>query len=179
MISKYFGSFGLILIAIGLLNINLVEGHLLGSDVMSKKVGNYDVSFLSFPVYPEPEESVLLQFSVLDSENNNVWNTEASIKIMKDGDTIFTLPKTKYEISDFYMEYTFPEKGSYEVVLEASIPNEPDLIRADFTLNVGRDINLGSSEFTLYTVIGGIAAAIVAIILLLKRRVKSTRSIGE
>jgi hypothetical protein len=158
-------------------NINLVEGHLFGSDVMSKKVGNYEVKFLAFPVYPDPEEPVLLQFSVLDRENNNVWNTEASVKIMKNGDTIFTWPKIKYEISDFYMQYTFPENGQYQIMLEASIPDEPELLRADFMLNVGRDNNSGTNEFVIYAVIGGVAAVVAAGLFL--RRVKSTRSIGE
>ncbi|MGH9921194.1 MAG: hypothetical protein ACRD38_00420 [Nitrososphaerales archaeon] len=154
------------------IEIDLAAGHLIGGNVLTKMVGNYEVRFQAFPLYPNTERPTSLGFSVLDQQGYNVWNMEASVKVQKDGSTIFTSPKTKHEISDIFVEYVFPEKGNYLVMLEANIPNEPDTVVADFQLIVGQDTDSFGFLFIVLTgsVVGGVTGA-----LFLVRRAKGNK----
>ncbi|MFQ5968948.1 MAG: hypothetical protein ACE5J2_00430 [Nitrososphaerales archaeon] len=163
------------------INIDFAEAHLIGSGVITKRVENYEVRFQILPLSLSAEQPATLGFSILDEQGSNVWNLEASVKVQKDGDTIFTSPKARYEISDFYIEYIFPEEGRYQVMLDADIADEPKTVRADFGVIVGEDT--GSSGLSLISM-GMIGAGVVALIslgiigvvsLFLKRRAKGTK----
>ncbi|MGH9878085.1 MAG: hypothetical protein ACRD5H_10640 [Nitrososphaerales archaeon] len=153
-------------------NIDFAAAHIIGDNVTTKMVGSYEVRFQAFPLYPNTERPTSLGFSVLDQQGYNVWNMEASVKVQKDGSTIFTSPKTKHEISDIFVEYVFPEKGNYLVMLEANIPNEPDTVVADFQLIVGQDTDSFGFLFIVLTgsVVGGVTGA-----LFLVRRAKGNK----
>ncbi|MEM2760905.1 MAG: hypothetical protein QXU32_12925 [Nitrososphaerales archaeon] len=115
---------------------NFAEAHLIGTNVVTKQVGSYEVRFLMFPFAPDPEEPVLLQFSVLDENGYNIDNVQGSVKVQKADSTIYTSPKVRYVTSDFYISYTFPEKGDYKVILEIDIPNG-QVVVADFAVKIG------------------------------------------
>jgi hypothetical protein len=161
--------------ALLIIETDLAAGHLIGGNVVTKTVGKYEVRFQAFPLYPSTERPTSLGFSVLDQQGYNVWNMEASVKVQKDGNTIFTSPKTKYEISDIFIEYMFPQKGSYRVTLEANIPNEPEAMIADFELTVGQ--NTDSNGFVTIILTGGIVGGITGALFLM-RRARSSKGLG-
>lgn len=169
----------LAVVALLFINIHFAEAHLIGSDVITKKVENYEVRFQPFPTYPQPERPTTLGFSILDQQGYNVWNVEASVKVQKDDATIVASPKTKYEISDFYTEYVFPEEGTYKVILEADIPevlpsgSEMKTVRADFELVVGQ---VGLNTPALIALVGVIIGTVVVAILI-KRRTTGTKDV--
>ncbi len=156
------------------IDFDFAAGHLIGSNVVTKVVGKYEVRFQAFPLYPNTERPTTLGFSVLDNQGYNVWNVEANVNVQKDGNMIFTSPKTKHEISDFFVEYLFPEKGRYDVMLEASIPGEPQVITADFVLLIGQDADSNGLAMIILTggVVGGVTGA-----LFLMRRAKSSKGL--
>lgn len=164
----------LVLTVLLVIDIDFAAGHLIGSNVVTKIVGKYEVRFQAFPLYPNTERPTTLGFSVLDSQGYNVWNMEADVKVQKDGNMVFASPKTKHEISDFFIEYLFPEKGRYDVILEASIPEEPQVITADFVLVIGQDVDSNGLAMIVLTggVVGGVTGA-----LFLMRRSKSSKGL--
>jgi hypothetical protein len=153
-------------------NIDFAEAHLIGSDVITKKVENYEVRFQAFPLYPSPERPTTLGFSILDQQGNNIWNVEAGVNIQKDGSTIFTSQKIKHEISDFYIEYMFPEEGIYQVILEANIPEESKIVKADFALMIGQKTD---SELTKIMLAGGSIGAVAVASFFLAMRVNRAK----
>jgi hypothetical protein len=126
------------------------------------------------PLYPSPEQPATLGFSVLDQQGYNVWNIEANVKIQKDGNVIFASPKEKYEISDFYVQHAFPETGNYQVILEATIPEQPEMLTTDFEVIIGQETDLSGITAILLTggVVGGITGA-----LFLMRRAKGSKGL--
>ena len=165
----------LLAVTILLIDIDFAAGHIIGTNVITKMVGNYEVRFQAFPLYPNTERPTSLGFSVLDQQGYNVWNVEASVKVQKDGNTIFTSPKMKYEISDIFVEYAFPEKGNYKVILEANIPDEPEAMIVDFAIAVGQ--NTDSNGFVTIMLTGGIVGGITGALFLM-RRARSSRGLG-
>lgn len=161
--------------AILIIDIDFATAHIVGSNVITKIVGKYEIRFQAFPLYPNTERPTSLGFSVLDQQGYNVWNMEANVKVQKDGNTIFTSPKTKYEISDMYVEYMFPEKGNYKVTLEANIPDEPEAVIADFDLTVGQDSD--SFGYLLIILTGSVVGGVVGGLFLV-RRAKGSKGIG-
>jgi hypothetical protein len=157
----------LVVAAIMIINIDFASAHIVGSNVITKMVGKYEVRFQAFPLYPNTERPTSLGFSVLDQQGYNVWNMEATVKLEKDGNTIFTSPKTKYEISDMYVEYTFPENGNYQVALEAIIPDEPEAVIVDFELTVGQDTD--PFGYLVIILTGSIVGGVVGGLFLVKR----------
>lgn len=168
---RYHIRFFLILLGVSLLiftNANFAQAHLIGSDVITKKVGDYEVRFVPYPRSPNPGEPTILNFSVLDLEGNNVFNIEANVKILKDDVNIFTSPKVRYEFSDFSIQYVFPEKGNYHIVLEVAIQNESN-ISADFTITVSQPVNVSQSN--VIVAITAIVIAVVIIVILKKSNI--------
>jgi hypothetical protein len=99
---------------------------------------------------------------------------EAIVKVQQDGEIIFTSPKTKYEISDFYLEYTFPDNGNYQIVLEGIIPEQPEALTADFGIIIGQETNFAAPNMMM--IAGGIAGAgAIAGALYFKRRGKAAK----
>jgi hypothetical protein len=164
----------LIILMASIVNINSVHAHLIGMNVITKKVGDYEVRFQTLPLYPTPGQPVTLGFSVLDQQGYNIWNMEAIVKVQQDGEIIFTSPKTKYEISDFYLEYTFPDNGNYQIVLEGIIPEQPEALTADFGIIIGQETNFAAPNMMM--IAGGIAGAgAIAGALYFKRRGKAAK----
>lgn len=157
----------LVIAAILIIDIDFATAHIVGSNIITKIVGKYEVRFQAFPLYPNTERPTSLGFSVLDQQGYNVWNMEAIVKIQKDGDTVFTSPKTKYEISDMYIEYMFPEKGNYQVTLEANIPDEPEAVIADFQVTVGQDTD--PFGFLIVILTGSAVGGVVGGVFLVRR----------
>jgi hypothetical protein len=153
---------------------NFAEAHLIGSGVAAKTVENYEVRFLPFPIYPDPEEPVLLQFSVLDEIGNNALNVEAVIKVQKDGEIIYASPQKWYEFGDFYIQYTFPDKGNYQIILEFNTLDKPKILAADFAMRVGED---ASGNLPLLAIIvGGSAGGAGMVTLFVRRAIRSHRN---
>jgi hypothetical protein len=153
---------------------NFAEAHLVGSGVATKKIENYEVRFLPFPVYPDPEEPVFLQFSVLDEIGNNALNVEASVKVQKDGEIIYASPQKWYEFGDFYIQYTFPDKGNYQIMLEFNTIDKPKTLAADFAMRVGDDTS-GNLPFIAILLGGGTGVAGM-LALFVRRAIRSHRT---
>src|SRR6187431_3064983 len=70
-------------------NSHLVSGHFFGT---TKKTGDYQIVFAPYPPLPfAGDNSTILNFSILDKDNQNVNNIFASLTFKKTGDYLVTL----------------------------------------------------------------------------------------
>jgi hypothetical protein len=101
------------------------SGHFFGT---TKKVGDYQVIFAPYPSLPfAGDNSTLLNFSILDKENQNVNNIFVSLIITNksDGAIIRNIPFKFFEFSDITIPYTFKEIGDYQISLLVRIDGDP------------------------------------------------------
>lgn len=171
-----FGHFLMFLVLLCLcLNIGsqVTHGHFFGT---TKNVGNYQIIFAPYPPLPfAGDNSTLLNFSILDKENQNVKNISVSlvIKTKENGTIIQNVPYKFYEFSDITIPYTFKAIGEYQVSLLVRISGDPGYsqnpISADFDISA-TDPNqiIPTSELTLYYLVP--ALVVIAIIVVYLRR---------
>src|SRR5918994_4139823 len=101
------------------------SGHFYGT---TKNIGNYQIEFAPYPPLPfAGDNSTLLNFSILDKDNQNVNNIFASIVIKNkvNGSIIQNIPFKFYELSDITFPYTFKDIGDYQVSLLVRINGDP------------------------------------------------------
>lgn len=114
-----------------------VDGHLVGPDVVTKQVGEYEVRFQSFPPRPQPGEPATLAFSVLDRQGFNLFEMRASVELVKEGETVFEWEEEWYPISDIFLEYEYPEAGQYTVKFDARFSGQSEVVLTEFPVTVG------------------------------------------
>jgi len=152
------------------------SGHFFGT---TKNIGNYQIIFAPYPPLPfAGDNSTLLNFSILDKDNQNVNNIFASlvVKNKENGsiikDTLFKF----YEFSDITIPYTFKEIGDYQLSLLVRINGDPvysqSPISADFDISA-TDPNqiIPTNELIIYYLIPALAV-IAIIVMYLKRKNK-------
>jgi len=152
------------------------SGHFFGT---TKNIGNYQIVFASYPPLPiAGDNSTLLNFSILDKENQNVNNIFASliIKNKVNGSIIQNIPFKFYEFSDITFPYTFKDIGDYQVSLLVRINGDP--IYSQRPISVDFDISatnpnqvIPTHELIAYYLVPALAV-IAVIVVFLKRKNK-------
>src|SRR5574339_7041 len=134
------------------------HGHFFGT---TRNVGTYQIVFAPYPPLPfAGDNSTLLNFSILDKENQNVDNISASlvVKTKENGSIIQVIPFKLYEFSDVTFPFTFEEIGDYQLSLFVRINGDPSYsqnpISADFDISAA-DPNqiIPTNELVLYYLI--------------------------
>lgn len=155
------------------ISFHFTYGHFFGT---TKNVGDYQIIFAPYPPLPFADDnSTLLNFSILDKDNQNLNNISASleIKIKENRSIIQNIPYKFYELSDITIPYTFDEIGEYQVSLSVRIPDDPGfsqkLISANFDISA-TDPNqiIPTNELILYYLVPALAS--IAIIVVYLRR---------
>src|SRR5574341_609839 len=116
------------------MNHHYSEAHFFGP---TKTVGKYQAVFQTFPINPAPDESVVLGFSLLGNDGNNLFNVAVSAEIKEGANTIYTFPEKRYEFSDISLAYTFPKEGIYKIIYHANIAGDDTPVVTDFDIFVG------------------------------------------
>jgi hypothetical protein len=81
-------------------------------------VGQYYVYEALEPDYAAPGEPTAIMFSVQDGEGRDTYNVETMVEVYaSSGERVKAFPWTKQDVGDFQMFYTFPQVGSYQIVL--------------------------------------------------------------
>jgi len=152
------------------------SGHFFG---ITKNVGDYQLIFAPYPPLPfAGDNSTLLNFSILDKENQNVNNIFASliIKNKVNGSIIQNFPFKFYEFSDITFPYTFKDIGDYQVSLLVRINGDPTYSQR--TISVDFDISatnpnqvIPTHELITYYLVPALAV-IAVIVIFLKRKNK-------
>ena len=152
------------------------SAHFFGT---TKNVGNYQIIFAPYPPLPfAGDNSTLLNFSILDKENQNVDNIFASliVKTKENGVIIQDIPFKFYEFSDITFPYTFGEIGDYQLSLLVKINGDPTYsqnpLSTDFDISAA-DPNqiIPTNELIIYYLIPALAV-IAIIVVYLKRKNK-------
>jgi len=152
------------------------SGHFFGT---TKNIGDYQIIFAPYPQLPfAGDNSTLLNFSILDKENQNVINISASliIKNKVNSSMIQNIPFKFYEFSDITFPYTFRDIGDYQVTLFVRINGDPTYsqtpISADFDISA-TDPNqvIPTHELIAYYLVPALAV-IAVIVVFLKRKNK-------
>lgn len=92
-------------------------------------IGQYYAYAALEPDYAAPGEPTAILFSVQDDKGQDTYNIETMVEVYaSSGERIKAFPWTKRDVGDFEVFYTFPQVGSYQVVL--SIADGPVNINA-------------------------------------------------
>lgn len=84
-------------------------------------VGPYYAYAALEPDYAAPGEPTAIMFSIQDDEGQDTYNIETMVEIYaSSGERIKAFPWTKQDVGDFVLYYTFPQVGSYQVVLSVA-----------------------------------------------------------
>jgi len=152
------------------------HAHFFGA---TKTVNGYQIVFQPAPSVPlAGDNSTLLNFSVLDKDNQNVNNIFASliIKEKNSGNVVKVFPFKFYEFSDLTFPFSFKKIGDYVVILQTRINGDP--IYGDNPLSVDFDLSAGNpnqiipfDELITYYVIPA-SIVILAIAIYLRRKNK-------
>jgi hypothetical protein len=152
------------------------HAHFFGA---TKTVNGYQIVFQPAPSVPlAGDNSTLLNFSVLDKDNQNVNNIFASliIKEKNSGNVVKVFPFKFYEFSDLTFPFSFREIGDYVVTLQTKINGGP--FYGDNPLSVDFDLSAGNpnqiipfDELITYYVIPA-SFVILAIAIYLRRKNK-------
>ena len=153
-----------------------ISGHFFGT---SKNIGDYQIVFAPYPALPfAGDNSTLLNFSILDKDNQNVNNIFASLTIKNkvNGSIVQNFPFKFYEFSDITFPYTFKEIGDYQVSLLVRINGDPTYsqtpISVDFDISATNPNQvIPTDELIIYYLVPGLAA-IAAIVAYLKHKNK-------
>jgi len=148
-----------------------ILGHFFGT---TKNIGNYQIVFAPYPSLPfAGDNSTLLNFSILDRDNQNVNNIFASliIKNKLNESTIQNFPFRFYEFSDITFPYTFKEIGDYQVSLLVRINGDPTYsqtpISADFDISATNPNQvIPTDELITYYVVPALAVIAVIVVYL-------------
>lgn len=154
----------------------IVSGHFFG---ISKNIGDYQIVFAPYPALPfAGDNSTLLNFSILDKDNQNVNNIFASLTIKNkvNGSIVQNFPFKFYEFSDITFPYTFKETGDYQVSLLVRIHGDPTYsqtpISVDFDISATNPNQvIPTDELIIYYLLPGLAA-IAAIVSYLRHKNK-------
>lgn len=99
--------------------------HYFGSTL---NVNNYQIVFSPYPSTPiAGDNSTTLNFSVLDNNNNNLYNIYSALVITEkqSGKIVEQVPYQRFEFSDISIKYTFPTPGDYVATLQTRIQDDP------------------------------------------------------
>jgi hypothetical protein len=148
-----------------------ILGHFFGT---TKNIGNYQIVFAPYPSLPfAGDNSTLLNFSILDRDNQNVNNIFASliIKNKLNESTIQNFPFRFYEFSDITFPYTFKEIGDYHISLLVRINGDPTYsqtpISADFDVSATNPNQvIPTDELITYYVVPALAGIAVIVVYL-------------
>lgn len=135
-------------------------------------VGDYYVYLQLEPDYTAPNEPAAVMFSVQDRDGRDTQNLETMVEVYaSSGDRLQAYPWTKQDIGDFEVFYTFPQRGSYQIVLSIADgevnSNDVDPPRTTLSSRAGCDcerliFNVAVSESfgTIYvsTIVGAVFA---------------------
>ena len=152
------------------------HAHFFGA---TKTVNGYQIVFQPAPSVPlAGDNSTLLNFSVLDKDNQNVNNIFASliIKEKNSGNVVKVFPFKFYEFSDLTFPFSFKEIGDYVVTLQTKINGDPfygdNPLSVDFDLSAGNpNQTIPFDELITYYVIPA-SLVILAIAIYLRRKNK-------
>lgn len=148
-----------------------ISGHFFGT---TKNIGNYQIVFAPYPSLPfAGDNSTLLNFSILDKDNQNVKNISVSLSIKNklNDSTVQNFPFRFYEFSDITFPYTFKEIGDYQVSLLVRINGDPTYsqtpLSADFDISAA-DPNqvIPTNELITYYVVPALAVIAVIVVYL-------------
>ncbi len=154
-------------------NSHLVSGHFFGT---AKKIGDYQIVFAPYPTLPfAGDNSTILNFSILDKDNQNVNNIFASLIIKNkiNNSVVQNIPFKFYEFSDISFPFTFKKTGDYLVTLLIKINGDPmyseNPVSIDFDISA-TDANqaIPTNELIAYYLLP--ALAVIAIIVAYLRR---------
>lgn len=109
------------------------------------------------PEYVQPNQPAKIIFSVEDYFQNDVHNIETMVEIYEadTGQRIMAYPWTKHDVGDFEVDYTFPHKGNYQLVLSlgdestthSGIDSSREILSSNLNCNCVRVIfNISVSE---------------------------------
>lgn len=92
------------------------------------RVGQYAIYQALEPEYAGKGEPVAIELSIQDRNGRHVSDVAVMVEIYSavTGERIYATPWTIREISDFQLFYTFPKRGSYQIVVSVS-ENAPNL----------------------------------------------------
>lgn len=114
------------LLAVSLLVISAAPAyahfdHLSHYNSRGDGVGQYYVYAALEPDYAAPGEPTAIMFSVQDGEGHDTYDIETMVEVYaSSGERIKAFPWTKQDVGDFQVFYTFPQVGSYQVVLSVA-----------------------------------------------------------
>ena len=153
-----------------------ILGHFFGT---TKNIGNYQIVFAPYPSLPfAGDNSTLLNFSILDRDNQNVNNIFASliIKNKLNESTIQNFPFRFYEFSDITFPYTFKEIADYQVSLLVKINGDPTYsqtpMSVDFDISATNPNQvIPTDELITYYVVPALAV-IAVIVVYLRHKIK-------
>ena len=156
-------------------NSHLVWGHFFGT---TKKTGDYQIVFAPYPPLPfAGDNSTILNFSILDKDNQNVNNIFASLIIKNkiNNSVVENIPFKLYEFSDISFPYTFKKTGEYLVTLLIRINGDPMHSENPFSIDFdisATDANqaIPTNELIAYYLLP--ALAVIAVIVAYLRRKK-------
>lgn len=81
-------------------------------------IGPYYVYEALEPDYAAPDEPAAIMFSVQDHDGRDTYNLETMVEVYaSSGERLKAFPWTKQDVGDFTVFYTFPQVGSYQIVL--------------------------------------------------------------
>jgi len=148
-----------------------ILGHFFGT---TKNIGNYQIVFAPYPSLPfAGDNSTLLNFSILDRDNQNVNNIFASliIKNKLNESTIQNFPFRFYEFSDITFPYTFKEIADYQVSLLVKINGDPTYsqtpMSVDFDISATNPNQvIPTDELITYYVVPALAVIAVIVVYL-------------
>ena len=105
--------------------VSPAHAHFFGSTM---NVDNYQIVFSPYPATPKAgDNSTTLNFSVLDSNGDNVNNIYSALVITQkqSGTIVYQVPFRLFEFSDISIKYTFPKPGDYIATLQTRIQGDP------------------------------------------------------
>ncbi|MDW0171848.1 MAG: hypothetical protein QN834_08625 [Nitrososphaeraceae archaeon] len=154
-------------------NSHLVSGHFFGT---TKKIGDYQIVFAPYPPLPfAGDNSTILNFSILNKDNQNVNNIFASLIIKNkiNNSVVQNIPFKFYEFSDISFPYTFKKTGDYLVTLLIRINGDPMYSENPFSIDFdisASDANqaIPTNELIAYYLLP--ALAVIAVIVAYLRR---------
>ena len=153
-----------------------VSGHFFGA---TKNIGNYQIVFAPYPALPiAGDNSTLLNFSILDKDNENLNSINASliIKNKLNGTIIHEFPIKFYDFSDITFPYTFKEIGDYQLTLLVKINVDPTYsqtpLSVDFDISAANPNQIiPTNELVIYYLLPALAA-VAAVVAYLKHKDK-------
>lgn len=114
------------LLAVSLLLVSVVPAyahfdHLSHYNGRGGTAGQYYVHEALEPDYAAPGEPTAVMFSVQDHDGRDTYNIETMVEVYaSSGERLEALPWTRQDVGDFQVFYTFPQVGSYQIVLSVA-----------------------------------------------------------